>query len=49
MTSLTFYTMDEVLAAGSSYTTFRTCLDDYANVKPAIEKIIGNYSDWFGL
>ena len=49
MSNITFYTMDEVLAAGSAYSTFRTCLDDYANVKPAIEKIIGNYGDWFGL
>ena len=49
MSNLTFYTMDEVLAAGSAYSTFRTCLDDYANVKPAIERIIGNYGDWFGL
>lgn len=46
---LTFYTLDEVLGAGTAYTTFRTCLDDYANVKPVIEKIIGNYGDWYGL
>jgi hypothetical protein len=49
MSNLTFYTLDEVLAAGSAYSAFRTCLDSYPNVKPCLELIIANYGDWFGL
>ena len=49
MSEMTFYTLDEVLAAGTNLTNFKGCLANYAKVSPALDLIIANYSDWFGL
>lgn len=49
MSSLTFYTLDEVLAYGSNMSTFKESTSDYTNLKDLPTFIIANYSDWFGL
>ena len=49
MSNLTFYTLDEVLAKSDKETSFRDCLNDYANVTLVTARVISMYGDWFGL